>query len=171
MESTQVRNRFPWPAIVPVAVVVCVGIGWFFGTTAGAFYVNDFYPHRAIGAAHPPRLVHLGRILGMTSGFLVAVCWSCAMLWIMRQAVIKRPIAKASFMGLIAGLVSTAVLHAGLVLRIMNDPGRPARNLLDVAPLGIGICCGIVAGAMLGALGGVLCAGVRRLLPSDGAFA
>jgi hypothetical protein len=139
-----------WP-FVALTIIVCAAAGFagfFFGALAAGGYGQE------PGAPNFEVVLPGGMLLGTASGLLVGGAWCWYMIRLARSEPGVPLILQGALFGLLSGLASTLVLHAGL----MANSG-----MVNLPVLGIGLLCGIVAGLVVGLMGGVLCK-VARIL-------
>lgn len=145
-------------------VVVIVGsllLGGCFGKLAGDAYEFQMYnlwglPEGPYPFTIPP-LETWGTFLGIASGLLVSLLWCRTMVVRSRCPKQSSMIRMGAVLGMLAGVVSTLVVHFGLIFVMAFDPQRPRNKVFDIVTLAVGLAFGIVSGLLLGALGGRLC--------------
>ena len=124
-----------------VVVLAAAIVSGFLGTLAATGYaisVGDLE-----GPPHRPWIGPTGVSGGLVLGVLAAIWWVRRMLRRAREGRLLAPAGTGAFFGLCAGLGVTLVLHVMLSLA-----GGQIRVVLVV----IGLCCGAVAGPLLGAI-------------------
>jgi len=148
--TTDPPRALLWPAIL--VALAGAAVGGFFGHAAGVMY--GAYAAGDDGAS-VWYIGYLGLLLGAASGAGVGLAWWLLMRRLLGRASGLKVIAAGAGLGLAAGIVSTLILHAGLV----GVSGRwtdlnwlPVVGLCVVllgAPAGLvtGLVCGIVAWA------------------------
>jgi len=145
---------------IPMIVVVCL-VATFIGFVASAFaglgygLSYRFHPPTHSDLDINPVLSTLAVILGTTFSAVAGVAWSVIMVRSARQGA-DRFVPAGVRWGIALGILATFIMHGGLVLAILY--AAPAKiNPGVFIYLGIGIFCAVVAGLVLGALGGWLC--------------
>lgn len=157
-------------SIVLLVSTVCLAAGTvaaFFGAFAGGVYEltaammthsfmsspNSYDPDAFARLLGEYRVFgRIGMIAGGAGGLAVGVLW-CSM--VIRPATRRRDadvVFRGCRMGVVAGLLATAILHVPLTYAVRYVPGNP-----HVTVIAIGVVCGILAGAILGAMCGVVC--------------
>jgi hypothetical protein len=143
---------------VPIWLAVLVAlagaaVGGFFGSAAGMW----LYPGLEFTERGEPHFSELhttaGRALGAGSGVAVAVGWSLLMRRMSVGASGLKIVANGAGLGVVAGIVSTLVVHVGLaaVAGRWPDPGWLGAVGMYVALMGApaglatGLACGLVA--------------------------
>lgn len=135
------------------------GYAWGYGVNVKITWESFFGALAAGGYGQEPgapnfEVVPGGMLLGTASGLLVGGAWCWYMIRLARSEPGVPLILQGSLFGLLSGLASTLMLHAGL----MANSG-----MVNLPVLGIGLLCGIVAGLGVGLMEGVLCK-VARIL-------
>jgi len=147
----------PVLTVVPV-IVGSLLLGGCFGTVAGDLYAFQWYrlwmltegPYQFT----VPPLGAWGSLLGIASGLLVSLLWCRTIVARSRCPKQSSLIRIGALLGMLAGVISAVVLHAGLIIVLAYDPMRPKKELFDPGILVIGLACGIISGLLLGAYGG-----------------
>lgn len=154
MPDTQCVNRCRFVATAMFICLASTGIGFVASAFAGLGYGLDYRYNWGSGDADPV-LSMLALYLGTTGSFFAGVFWCFFMhRRLCQQSAGNLPAGGITY-GLKAGVAATLVLHGGLILNILlHAPGRLDLNVLVF--VGIGLVCGVVAGLILGAVGGQL---------------
>jgi len=152
------------PIILLVAVILVAGVtaAGFFGSIAGLAYGMQLET-RAVSVNRPVYLT--GRWWGAFTGLIAGAIWCRVMVPAAIRSRGRRLTGGGALAGLGAGILSTILLHA--VLMIVAIRPEPT-TLAFVLP--IGLACGVVAGLIAGAICGIVCgAAVRRTLRATAA--
>jgi len=176
-----------WLFVPLAVLVVLAGaaVGGYFGTAAGGGYVsthnmqvfNQYYispkynhqeapavfsePHNTLPEVirhecHSERWRPYGNMLGSIGGAATGGLWSL-LVWRRRKSSGGRIVAAGIGWGIVAGLATTAFLHAGLWAVIFEPDGGIA-----VFGLILGLIAGAVTGLVCGIVAAVITAPMRR---------
>lgn len=167
MPANHPIRRRPVAILVAVVCVVAMAVSAFLGGAAGSGYafsnaimLDSFMwsasSHDSTAFARLLRthdvFEDLGAIAGGGGGLVAGILW-CSV--VVRLA-IRRPGANAAlhgcWMGVVASLLATAMLHVPLAYAAEYAAGNPQTTII-----GIGVACGVVAGAVVGAICGTVC--------------
>lgn len=171
------RSLFgPLPLRAVLTVILgCVALGLFFGEFAGSAYRLLCYvlwePLDGPRNFTIPDLRSTGGILGASGGLAVSLVWCRRMGRARGQSTPAPSVFRGAMLGAALGVLCTLWLHAGLIAAVAMDPDRPYKRLVDMfpLPLGIGLACGAIGGAILGGIGSRLCRRSEECAPAEGA--
>jgi hypothetical protein len=145
--------------LVYLVIGVCLAggvVAWFFGALAAFAYDLPY----VLGRAQPGMIMApIGRWWGAFTGLLAGAIWCRWMIPLSIQSPEENMAKKGAVAGIVVGVVSTILLHAGLMF--VSDRAEPFS-------LAIGLLCGVVAGWIVGRICGMLCRrAVNRAYPVD----
>jgi hypothetical protein len=157
----------PQATIILVTIVCLVGgvVGGYFGSVAGtgygtivyfelsaaaypdptARYNEEFLPGSIAKPADLQAFDRIGLATGIAAGLLAAHLWCRLMFWIARRSGYSRLVLHGSWVGLVAGIMATLVLHSVLWIPSMD---------VHTYPLQIGVVCALISGPIAGAVCG-----------------
>jgi hypothetical protein len=174
---TTENRRWLFIPLAVFVVLAGAAVGGYFGTAAGdgyatthnmqvyAQYVNSpnynhqegpavfSKPHNTLPEGlrhecHSERWVPYGNMLGSIGGAATGGLWSL-LVWRRRKSSGGRIVAAGIGWGIVAGLATTALLHAGLLAVVVNPDG---------SIVVIGLIMALIAGAVTGLVCGIVAA-------------
>lgn len=156
-ETADRIRRFCLLSIFMVPASMFAGACW--SPFPGMEYAYNQVPR---GVGWPELILPMASTLGWISGLGVGVWWCIRLArvsGVLSDAALR---STARRCGVVAGLVSTVILHGGLAGYVRLVCGYPLQ-VTALFHLGVGLIVGAITGFLVGALGGVIC--VRLFQP------